>query len=225
MTCHETIALGAYLLGALDPGERVDFEAHLGRCASCRAELVKFSPLPGLLHRVGPEDFAEELEPTAADLAVAPEDAVPRAGLWRRQRVLLSAAAAVLVLAVVAVVGYGLLGRDAAEQAAPGPVPAVAPVSWTATDPASGVRADVELTIRSWGTEFKIRLKDVPPGKPCKLVVRGRDGNREVAGWWSSGYLTNEQIPGSTSIDLRRISEVQVVTDDDRVLVNVQAPA
>ncbi|WP_156754249.1 anti-sigma factor family protein [Actinokineospora pegani] len=225
MTCHETNALGAYLLGALDPGARADFEAHLGRCASCRAELVKLSPLPGLLHRVKPEDFAESVEPTAADLAVAPEDAAPRAGLWRRQRVLLSAAAAVLVLALGAVVGYRVLGEEATEQATQPPAPAVAPVSWTATDPASGVRADVELTIRSWGTEFRIRLKDVPPGKPCKLVVRGRDGDREVAGWWSSGYLTDEQIPGSTSIDLGRISQVQVVTDDDRVLVNIQAPA
>ncbi|OLR91554.1 anti-sigma factor family protein [Actinokineospora bangkokensis] len=216
MTCARTTSLGAYLLGALDPAERADFEAHLAGCADCRAELVRLSPLPGLLHRVGVEDFEDAVEPTAADLAVVPAPAPAAPGRWARHRVLLSAAAAVVALAVGGVIGYSLL--RAGDPAGPG-------VSWSATDSTSGVRADVQLIDRAWGTEVKLTLRDVPPGKPCKLVVRGRDGNREVAGWWSSSSLQDEVIPGSTSITRSAIDRVEVVTDDDRVLVDVPAPA
>ncbi|WP_146241383.1 anti-sigma factor family protein [Actinokineospora spheciospongiae] len=215
MTCTKTMSLGAYLLGALDPAERADFEAHLHRCDSCRGELVRLSPLPGLLHRVRVEDFEDAVEPTEADLLVVPEPE-PRRGVWAKRKVLLSAAAAVVVLAAAGVVGFEVLR--------PEPTSAPPSVSWSATDSASGVRADVRLIDRSWGTEVKIKLHDVPPGKPCKLVVRGRDGNREVAGWWGSGGQ-DEEIPGSTSIGRSSISRVEVVTDDDIVLVDVPAPA
>ncbi|MCG8917508.1 zf-HC2 domain-containing protein [Actinokineospora sp. PR83] len=215
MTCTKTMSLGAYLLGALDPAERADFEAHLHRCDACRGELVRLSPLPGLLHRVRVEDFEDAVEPTEADLLVVSEPE-PRRGVWAKRKVLLSAAAAVVVLAAAGLVGFEVLRQE----------PASTPpsVSWSATDSASGVRADVRLIDRSWGTEVKIKLRDVPPGKPCKLVVRGRDGNREVAGWWGSGGQ-DEEIPGSTSIDRSSISRVEVVTDDDIVLVDVPAPA
>ena len=45
---HRTSA-AAYVLGALDPSERGRFEAHLQVCETCRAEVTRFAPLPGLL--------------------------------------------------------------------------------------------------------------------------------------------------------------------------------
>jgi hypothetical protein len=59
MTCRQNVSLGAYLLGALDPAERSAFEEHLETCPSCRAELLRLAPLPGLLQRLTPEDYAE----------------------------------------------------------------------------------------------------------------------------------------------------------------------
>jgi anti-sigma factor RsiW len=52
MTCPRTIALGAYVLGALDREERDGLEAHLNGCATCRAELDRLAPLPELLSLV-----------------------------------------------------------------------------------------------------------------------------------------------------------------------------
>jgi hypothetical protein len=73
MTCPNTVTLGAYLLGALDPRERFEFEAHLGGCDTCRAELVRLAPLPGMLNQISLDDFADGLPPTTL------EDAHPTA--------------------------------------------------------------------------------------------------------------------------------------------------
>lgn len=73
MTCANTVTLGAYLLGALDPRERFEFEAHLGECDTCRVELVRLAPLPGMLNQISLDDFSEGLPPTTL------EDAHPTA--------------------------------------------------------------------------------------------------------------------------------------------------
>ncbi|GLZ42991.1 zf-HC2 domain-containing protein [Actinokineospora sp. NBRC 105648] len=269
MTCARTLSLGAYLLGALDPAERSAFEAHVSGCDACRGELVRLSPVPGLLHRirvedfedsedaaVGPQGFAEprfDDEPDWADWDWTEDSRAEEASAGKNSAGKNSAGknsaedtgpiprqpasppvpnhldrprrgrryALVGAVALALSVGTVFLYEDAHRQV----TPAAVMVSWTATDPASGVRADVDLTDRAWGTEVKIRLHDVPAGKPCKLVVRGRDGYREVAGWWATSYVQGESIPGSTSIDLTRISRVEVVTDDDVVLVDVPAPS
>ena len=62
LSCPDAeIALGALVLGALDPTEREQVEAHLRTCPPCSAALAEIAPLPGLLHRVGLS--ATELEP------------------------------------------------------------------------------------------------------------------------------------------------------------------
>jgi hypothetical protein len=60
VTCPRTIALGAYVLGALEGEERAGLEAHLKTCAVCRDELDRMAPLPGLLSRLTVEE-AERL--------------------------------------------------------------------------------------------------------------------------------------------------------------------
>src|SRR5262249_10945618 len=50
MTDHRWTELAApYALGALDSGERVDFERHLETCAECRAEVQAFREVAGRL--------------------------------------------------------------------------------------------------------------------------------------------------------------------------------
>ena len=57
MTCDYSQLDGAYLLGALAPGERQEFERHLPGCAECTRAVGELAGLPGLLARVGPEDL------------------------------------------------------------------------------------------------------------------------------------------------------------------------
>ncbi|CRK58652.1 PROBABLE CONSERVED MEMBRANE PROTEIN [Alloactinosynnema sp. L-07] len=207
------------MLGALDPADRAGFEHHLPGCDACRAELLRLAPLPGLLHRITLADFEDLPEP---DLSPADEPArvleLPREKPEprKRRRLAALAVAAVTVLALGAGVVFVVRSQLPAEPAG---------VSWSATDPGSGVGVDVELIDRPWGTEVKVTMRDVPPGKPCKLVVRGRDGSKETAGWWSTSPVAGEVIPGSTSIDLAHIATVDIVTADNRILVSVAAPS
>ncbi|NQE89246.1 anti-sigma factor family protein [Nocardia terpenica] len=83
-----------YVLGALDRAERLEYEAHLQTCSTCRAAVADLAVLPGLLGRVDtdvalaltdptdPPDFAAAapippLEPPA-DLLAPPTTSSPR---------------------------------------------------------------------------------------------------------------------------------------------------
>lgn len=54
MTCRYGHLDGAYLLGALGPAERSEYEAHLAGCPECAAAVARLAPVPGLLGRVDP---------------------------------------------------------------------------------------------------------------------------------------------------------------------------
>ena len=56
----------AYVLGALSPAERREFEEHLAGCPACQAAVSELAGMPGLLAQVPPED--------AALLAAAPPE-------------------------------------------------------------------------------------------------------------------------------------------------------
>jgi anti-sigma factor RsiW len=85
--CQEArIALGVYVLGAIDPDERALVDEHLDTCEECRAELAEFMELPGLLAMVPAEEaiaLAEGPLPGDAQLLppmtflTRPRDAVP----------------------------------------------------------------------------------------------------------------------------------------------------
>jgi hypothetical protein len=56
--CSEArVALGVYVLGAIDPQERALLDAHLTTCEACQAELAELADLPALLALV-PADEA-----------------------------------------------------------------------------------------------------------------------------------------------------------------------
>jgi len=57
MECLEArISLGVYVLGAIDPAERAQVDAHLMTCRDCRDELAGLAGLPALLSRVSMEE-------------------------------------------------------------------------------------------------------------------------------------------------------------------------
>lgn len=232
MTCTQTMTLGVYLLGALEPNERSAFEAHLAGCDVCRAELVRLAPLPGLLHQISPEDFADEMPdiaPPTAPFAVPPlppeppsltvasplppvMEPVVRApdtpGRARRYRLIAAAAAVVVVLMVGAVFGWQAIRHEDPPAAQPG-------VTWSATEPSTGVRADATLVDREWGTEIQAKIDGTPSGKKCYLIVYDHYGKSEVTGWWWTDHDPNEKIPASTSIRRSKIEKIVFKLEDE----------
>ncbi|HKH08625.1 MAG TPA: zf-HC2 domain-containing protein, partial [Agromyces sp.] len=44
----------AYVLGALSPVERREYEEHVAGCDECRRSIAELAPIPGLLARLTP---------------------------------------------------------------------------------------------------------------------------------------------------------------------------
>jgi anti-sigma-K factor RskA len=76
-TPHDAVA--GYVLGALDPGELADFEAHLADCDACRAQVAEWEGLSRLLDDAAPPfdvpgDLRERTLAAVEDAATAPVD-------------------------------------------------------------------------------------------------------------------------------------------------------
>jgi anti-sigma factor RsiW len=167
--------------------------------------------------------------------AEEPEDERPTGRLRRKPRWMTSRwlpnrwvagiAAAVFLVVATGVTLAVVADSDSTTWTADGAGTA-APVTWTATDAHTGVRAWAELTGRPWGTELRLRLESLPSGKrTCNLLVKGKDGVMEIAGRWSSGQDAElvMDIPASTSVTLDQIEHLEVITNGG-VLVNLASP-
>lgn len=94
----------AYVLGALSPAERREYEQHLVSCPACQRAVAEVAGLPGLLAQIAPED-AVALSSEVEQLEAPPVSLRPallgraRAGRRRRALWLASVAAALVLLA------------------------------------------------------------------------------------------------------------------------------
>ena len=79
LDCPEArIALGAYVLGAIDPAEQALVDAHLDTCDACLAEMAELADLMPLLALVPAEEAVRALEAgPAAEAAMLAENTVP----------------------------------------------------------------------------------------------------------------------------------------------------
>src|SRR4029453_17625580 len=65
----------AYVLGALSPAERREFEEHLATCPHCQAAVSELAGMPGLLAQVSPADAA--MLSMACENDAGPEERAP----------------------------------------------------------------------------------------------------------------------------------------------------
>ena len=89
----------AYVLGALSPEDRQEFEEHLLGCARCSAAVREMSVIPGVLSRTGPPPAPDE--PPAGLLT----DVLRRVRRGRRIRNTVTAVSASVAVAAVVALG------------------------------------------------------------------------------------------------------------------------
>jgi hypothetical protein len=233
-------SLGVYVLGAIDPSERAEVDAHLPACSRCRDEVAALAGLPALLGRVSEDQIAEVAEPPDALLesllaAAAAERPNPR----RRWAVL--AVAAVFVLIAGAVLGGVLIPDSRNDTALPPPTTSQSPPPTSpapsppathgqerreATDPATNVTASLFMKAEEWGTALTLQLKGAEPGWRCRLYAIAKDGRRDSAGSWTVQYGGNEgyeEFHGSTMIPRSELSRFEIITLTGRKLVVIPA--
>lgn len=232
MTVHERYADwdGAYVLGALPPAEREEFERHLAVCDECRLGVAELLPLPGLLRRVDEADRESLLAGAApamlpADLeqrllraarAESPVSATPMPW-WRRTRtrvaVGLAAAAAVAVALVVPV----------ALRDEPAPPP-TASITLRQAVP-SPLSATVALTTTDWGTRIDMactydEVSDVTAERRAYgLFVIDRGGQEHLVSTWWAGPGETAHTTGSIDLAVDELRSVEVRGPDGETVL------
>ncbi|MBP2417089.1 zf-HC2 domain-containing protein [Microlunatus capsulatus] len=195
----------AYVLGALAPAERAEFEAHLAGCARCRSAVSEIAGLPGLLSQVGPEDAARLTDPAPA--ATPPETLLPAVlATARRQRRQLRTRLLAVAAGLVLVLGGFLLGQRGGAD----------PVSrWVAFEPqeATGITAVVELVPVADGTEVSVQCQDASgaeAGSHLAVVVADRAGGRGTVKDWEVKAGKVNRPSGHTRLTVAEIAAVEI---------------
>jgi len=229
-------ALGVYVLGAIEPGERALVDEHLATCPDCREELASLAGLPALLRRV-PTAEAKRLAAADQDDAVTEEtpssELLPsltartaRARRVRRWREL-AVAAAVVVLAL----GAGAAGATLLRSGPAAPTSSVAAGShWHTTwhtvsgvDSSTGASLTVKYAPRPWGTTMAVRVSGIPSGTICQFQVTDASGHHWVVGGWQVNYQRwPVWYPASTSLADANVHSFEV-TAGGKVLASVNA--
>jgi hypothetical protein len=220
VTCAYALDDGAYVLGALSPGERSVFERHLAGCADCREAVAALAVLPGLLGRLD-GNTASTVDGDAT--MPAPASLLPRilvaAGTERRRqrrtRRLRIAAAALAAAVVTAVVGVGVHVADlpdspqfATMEAAPGvQVPIVAELALTPVD--GGTRVDMRCSYEE-GHEGTW---------PLRLVVYSRTGSEQQVASWVARAGLNLRFSSMTDLPPEAISHIDVTNPQGRTIL------
>lgn len=179
----------AYVLGALDAGQRADFERHLEGCPLCQAQVAELAALPAALAVADPAGWPTEPPPASL---------LPRL-LWqvsaqRRRRRLRTAALGAVAACLISLLSIaGLSAWHSSQRPA---ILSFRPV----TAAAGSVRATAELTATSSGTLLHVTCghyqggtdsgtgyRNPQPGEVAayRLVVINRDGARQVPTSWS----------------------------------------
>jgi anti-sigma factor RsiW len=223
MTCeHAFVSLGAYALGTLDTADNAAVEEHLAGCAECRLGLQEIVGLPRLLNLLTVSDIAvlSDHDPSGIEVgdelyerlaAMARDDLAPaRSDRPRRHgRRLVSLAAAVIVM-VGALTGVGVWATHSSNHT----------TVFQATG-ANGVHMAVGLDTQASGTALRVTVSGLHQDEQCWLYAIGRNGERELAGQWTSTYKGEAQQTSSTDIPRGQLSKLVLVGLSNRTLVSV----
>jgi hypothetical protein len=178
-------ALGVYVLGAIEPAERAQVDAHLATCPGCREELASLAGLPAMLRKVPVVEAERLASPDAEpDLSVVPSEDMLKSLVARttnvrrihRWRGVLAAAAAVIVA----------LGGGAAIATAMQPSQPNALQHWKLASggAATGIHLTVEYRPVESGTLVKANVTGAPPGVTCNFQVVDGHGKVTQLGSW-----------------------------------------
>ncbi|HEY3004949.1 MAG TPA: zf-HC2 domain-containing protein [Kribbellaceae bacterium] len=213
----------AYLLGALSPAERREYEEHLATCPDCSAEVAALAGMPGVLSVV-PRERALELlaaEPEGAP----PADLVPRlADATRRIRRRAHYRVAALVAAAAAVAAVTVW---AVPRTLPSEAPAAGRSVVLGSEYEVPLSAEARLVSVPWGTRIEMTCRyDASPSKPraskvYAMYVTDRTGKATEVATWRADPGTEARPDATTTLPLDQIAAVDVRTiDTGRVVLH-----
>ncbi|ONI87720.1 hypothetical protein ALI22I_21220 [Saccharothrix sp. ALI-22-I] len=240
---HDAVTMGCYALGILDAHERRAVEQHLRGCAGCRAEVADVHRLRLILDELPREDFVapvidEEL-PRPSELVLQralrqirseragpsleedselgpravpgprtgePQPQPQHAGRRRWPRFVAAAA-------VATVVAFGAMTMLESGQQAETVTAAGRAAS--ATETATGIALEADVLPDQSASLVKAKVRGLPVGQRCNLVVVGADGERQIAFSWTTtekGKVDGSAVQGRTTFSPQDVKSVVVET-------------
>jgi hypothetical protein len=203
----------AYVLGALSPSDRADFERHLDGCDACSARVAELSGLPALLGTLPEEAFAVADPPPPEGLLLSLQREVRRSRNHRRWYY----AAGSLAAAAVLVLATALISNHTSSTAKPVATTHTAVAQPMTNVSAAPLQVDASLTSVAWGTRIDLRCtydSSVTSASEYNygLVVIDRSGTAHDAGSWMATPGRVTKWSSGTSINAADIAEIEVTT-------------
>jgi Putative zinc-finger len=217
----------AYVLGALSPADRREFETHLKVCAACASSVSELAGLPGLMSRVSIDELTQEPEPVPETLLPSLARAVRRERGRRRLVVGAAAAAAACLITVgaVAITRPNSPTRPPVTSSA-STRSGTANLALAAVAP-SPITASARLVDMAWGTridltcDYRTNGFYPPSGTSYALVVIDRKGVAQQVATWNA--LPNREITvtGASSRARRDIAAVEIRTPQGQTILRL----
>ncbi len=226
----------AYVLGALDPGERRDFEEHLRTCASCQAAVAELAGMPGLLAQLPPGEVLAMDNPGIEDLPAPPASLMPdlpadegpgtpRATSGRRRWLVLGAVAAAALL-IGGIGGYAANNASGGSSPTPTvtaqpPTPTASRLAFSAVQPAS-MTAVVDVIPQGSGTLLRVECQYAvgteTPGEPdyqgawadYSIWVVGKSGESTEIKRWTARPDKVMHPSGVSNLPVSQIQSVEI---------------
>lgn len=221
---------GAYLLGALKPEVRLEYESHLDACPRCADSLASIAGLPGLLRAVPPETAHALLQDSAAQPAGdPPQDLLARMRDRNRKRRRTIRTRVVAGLAAAAVLA-GVIALPALTESTS------TSVSTTlAQTQGSPLSASIRLSELDWGTRLSIdcnydsgatwEVKQPSTGAwRFALFVIDDEGNETQVSSWKAEPGDAVSVLASTVLTVEQIRSLEIrslATGDTLMSANV----
>ncbi|UPK76508.1 zf-HC2 domain-containing protein [Nocardioidaceae bacterium SCSIO 66511] len=211
----------AYVLGALSPGDRRDFERHLESCDRCARSVRELAGMPGIMAHADPlaDDWpAPPLPDTLLPRMLAIREKERRRRNWL-VRGLIAGAAAVLMV----VVGVAVTVSDDSDDGPSGSSVSALAFKQLVESP---VHASGDLNAVDWGTRIDIDCTyDAGTGyeeRSYKLVVADADGSRQQVAVWKVRPGQDVALTGSTDLAPGEITAIDIVDADGNSLLRAK---
>ena len=211
--CHSD---AAYVLGALSPADRREYEDHLRTCADCQASVGRLAGMPGLLSLIatGTDDSAQ---PMPASLLPGLTGRVQR--YRRRRRMVIGGVMAASFAVMIALLG-SLLFRT---PSAPTETATVDVQTEQMTQLVPGpMQASLELVDKKWGTAITVICQydqDIDTAVSYDLTVIGTDGQSADGGTWRAVAGATSRVVTATSVHREDIAALEVQLPDGKTIL------
>ena len=206
----------AYVLGALSPAERREFEEHLAGCPSCQRSVAELAGLPGLLAQASPEDaalVAAQAQPPEG--AAAPATLMPRViGQQRTRRRRLLAAVAGAAAALILIIGGVALGMGLQPL---GQSKSPVLLAFSQVEP-TAITAIVEVVPAAEGTDFRVECQYGESNEPTsggaydiyEIWIIDRSGAAVEAKSWPAKPNRVMRPQAHSPLKVSRIAAVEI---------------